>query len=104
MLRPALPGASLTSGFALADRGTLHKAVSLENEAHIIEETWLFRDSEPVQTLLLNSEQVKWLGGGLTCSYHRLGWRSLVWSRGANHQALTEGPGSPGLWDGGKAN
>lgn len=62
-LCPALPGMSLTSSFALADQGTLHKAVSLENEAHIIEETRLFQDLEPVQTLLLNSQKVEWLGG-----------------------------------------
>ncbi|XP_034502824.1 semaphorin-4D isoform X3 [Ailuropoda melanoleuca] len=53
----ALDGTFYDVMFVGTDRGTLHKAVSLENEAHIIEETWLFRDSEPVQTLLLNSEQ-----------------------------------------------
>ncbi|XP_021119385.1 semaphorin-4D isoform X5 [Heterocephalus glaber] len=39
------------------DRGALHKAVSLENEVHIIEETQIFPDSEPVQTLLLSSKK-----------------------------------------------
>uniref|UniRef100_A0A452RNB8 Semaphorin 4D n=1 Tax=Ursus americanus TaxID=9643 RepID=A0A452RNB8_URSAM len=53
----ALDGTFYDVMFVGTDRGTLHKAVSLENEAHIIEETWLFQDSEPVQTLLLNSEQ-----------------------------------------------
>lgn len=43
----------------LADRGALHKAISLENDVHIIEETQLFRDLEPVQTLLLSSKKVK---------------------------------------------
>lgn len=45
--------------FDLSDRGALHKAVNLENEVHIIEETQLFEDSEPVQTLLLSSKKVK---------------------------------------------
>lgn len=47
----------------LADRGALHKAISLENDVHIIEETQLFQDMEPVQTLLLSSKQVKCLHG-----------------------------------------
>lgn len=45
--------------FDLADRGGLHKAISLENDIHIIEETQLFQDLEPVQTLLLSSKKVK---------------------------------------------
>ena len=45
--------------FDLADRGALHKAISLENDIHIIEETQLFQDLEPVQTLLLSSKKVK---------------------------------------------
>ncbi|XP_035579427.1 semaphorin-4D isoform X1 [Zalophus californianus] len=53
----ALDGTVYDVMFVGTDRGTLHKAVSLENEAHIIEETRLFEDPEPVQTLLLNSEQ-----------------------------------------------
>lgn len=51
-------------GFDLADRGALHKAVTLENDVHIIEETQLFQDLEPVQTLLLSSKQVKRLAAG----------------------------------------
>ncbi|XP_042542728.1 semaphorin-4D-like [Dipodomys spectabilis] len=38
-------------------RGTLHKAVQLEKGMHIIEETQLFRNSEPVQNLLLSSKK-----------------------------------------------
>ncbi|XP_045877993.1 semaphorin-4D isoform X3 [Meles meles] len=53
----ALDGTPYDVMFVGTDRGTLHKAVSLENEAHIIEETRLFQDLEPVQTLLLNSQQ-----------------------------------------------
>lgn len=59
---PALacpPGSSLTCLFDLADRGALHKAISLENEVHIIEETQLFQSFEPIQTLLLSSKKVK---------------------------------------------
>lgn len=105
-LCPALPGTSLPSSFALADRGTLHKAVSLENEAHIIEETRLFQDLEPVQTLLLNSQQVEWPGGQphVSVSPARPGRHAPVWSRGPDLQALTLGPGNPGLWDEWKAN
>ncbi|EPY86887.1 semaphorin-4D isoform 1 precursor [Camelus ferus] len=39
------------------DRGALHKAINLENDVHIIEETQLFQDFEPVQTLLLSSKK-----------------------------------------------
>uniref|UniRef100_A0ABI7WT51 Semaphorin 4D n=1 Tax=Felis catus TaxID=9685 RepID=A0ABI7WT51_FELCA len=53
----ALDGTVYDVMFIGTDRGALHKAVSLENDAHIIEETQLFRDFEPVQTLLLNSEK-----------------------------------------------
>lgn len=45
----------------LADRGALHKAVILTKEVHVIEETQLFRDSEPVLTLLLSSKKVMWV-------------------------------------------
>lgn len=41
--------------FVGTDRGALHKAINLNGDAHIIEEIQLFRDSEPVQTLLLSS-------------------------------------------------
>lgn len=51
----------LTCAFDLADQGTLHKAISLEGDMHIIEEIQLFQDSEPVQTLLLSSKKVKGL-------------------------------------------
>ncbi|XP_043422739.1 semaphorin-4D isoform X2 [Prionailurus bengalensis] len=53
----ALDGTVYDVMFIGTDRGALHKAVNLENDAHIIEETQLFRDFEPVQTLLLNSEK-----------------------------------------------
>ncbi|KAM9207701.1 semaphorin-4D isoform 2-T2 [Dugong dugon] len=45
--------------FISTDRGTLHKAVSLENGVHVIEETQLFQDFSPVQTLLLSSKKGK---------------------------------------------
>ena len=48
----------LTCSFHLADRGALHKAISLENDIHIIEETQLFQDFEPIQSLLLSSKKV----------------------------------------------
>ncbi|XP_047556108.1 semaphorin-4D isoform X2 [Lutra lutra] len=53
----ALDGTPYDVMFVGTDQGTLHKGVSLENEAHIIEETRLFQDLEPVQTLLLNSQK-----------------------------------------------
>ncbi|XP_039946753.1 semaphorin-4D isoform X9 [Hirundo rustica] len=40
--------------FIGTDRGALHKAISYENGMHIIEETQLFPNFEPVQTLLLS--------------------------------------------------
>lgn len=51
----ALDGTAYDVMFVSTDRGALHKAVSLAGEVHIIEETQLFRDAEPVQTLLLSS-------------------------------------------------
>lgn len=53
----ALDGTIYDVMFVSTDRGALHKAVSLENEMHIIEETQIFQDSEPVQTLLLSSKK-----------------------------------------------
>ncbi|XP_069889439.1 semaphorin-4D isoform X2 [Dipodomys merriami] len=50
----ALDGTIYDVMFISTDRGTLHKAVSLDNDVHIIEETRLFQNSEPVQTLLLS--------------------------------------------------
>ncbi|XP_012891889.1 PREDICTED: semaphorin-4D-like, partial [Dipodomys ordii] len=41
--------------FVSTDQGTLHKAVTLKNGMHIIEEIRFFQNSEPVQTLLLSS-------------------------------------------------
>ncbi|XP_074851171.1 semaphorin-4D isoform X2 [Carettochelys insculpta] len=41
--------------FIGTDKGALHKAISNENGMHIIEETQLFPNFEPVQTLLLSS-------------------------------------------------
>ncbi|XP_037706910.1 semaphorin-4D isoform X2 [Choloepus didactylus] len=55
----ALDGTVHDVMFLSTDRGALHKAVSLENEVHIIEETQLFQDFEPVQTLLLSSKKGK---------------------------------------------
>uniref|UniRef100_A0A8D2KJU8 Semaphorin-4D n=1 Tax=Urocitellus parryii TaxID=9999 RepID=A0A8D2KJU8_UROPR len=53
----ALDGTVYDVMFVSTDRGALHKAVSLGNEVHIIEETRLFQDSEPIQTLLLSSKK-----------------------------------------------
>ncbi|XP_071458673.1 semaphorin-4D isoform X2 [Marmota flaviventris] len=53
----ALDGTVYDVMFVSTDRGALHKAVSLENDVHVIEETQLFRDSEPIQTLLLSSKK-----------------------------------------------
>ncbi|XP_074186310.1 semaphorin-4D isoform X3 [Rhinolophus sinicus] len=53
----ALDGTVYDIMFVSTDRGALHKAISLENDVHIIEETQLFQDMEPVQTLLLSSKQ-----------------------------------------------
>ncbi|XP_077886793.1 semaphorin-4D isoform X3 [Ictidomys tridecemlineatus] len=53
----ALDGTVYDVMFVSTDRGALHKAVSLGNEVHVIEETRLFQDSEPIQTLLLSSKK-----------------------------------------------
>ncbi|XP_061056624.1 semaphorin-4D [Eubalaena glacialis] len=53
----ALDGTVHDVMFVSTDRGALHKAISLENDVHIIEETQLFQDFEPVQTLLLSSKK-----------------------------------------------
>ncbi|XP_019483944.1 PREDICTED: semaphorin-4D isoform X2 [Hipposideros armiger] len=53
----ALDGTVYDVMFLSTDRGALHKAISLENSVHIIEETQLFQDMEPVQTLLLSSKK-----------------------------------------------
>ncbi|XP_036116620.1 semaphorin-4D isoform X1 [Molossus molossus] len=53
----ALDGTVYDVMFISTDRGALHKAVSLDNDVHIIEETQLFQDLEPVQTLLLSSKK-----------------------------------------------
>lgn len=70
-------------GFDLADRGALHKAVILGKEVHVVEETQLFQDYEPVQTLLLSSKKVMWSGAGPgACLLHGedwLGWCLKVW-------------------------
>uniref|UniRef100_A0A4X1SFM9 Semaphorin 4D n=1 Tax=Sus scrofa TaxID=9823 RepID=A0A4X1SFM9_PIG len=52
----ALDGTVHDVMFVSTDRGALHKAISLDNSVHIIEETQLFQD-EPVQTLLLSSKE-----------------------------------------------
>ncbi|XP_036158234.1 semaphorin-4D isoform X1 [Myotis myotis] len=53
----ALDGTVYDVMFVSTDRGALHKAISLESDVHIIEETQLFQDLEPVQTLLLSSQK-----------------------------------------------
>ncbi|KAB1255877.1 Semaphorin-4D [Camelus dromedarius] len=53
----ALDGTVYDVMFVSTDRGALHKAINLENDVHIIEETQLFQDFEPVQTLLLSSKK-----------------------------------------------
>ncbi|XP_048195005.1 semaphorin-4D isoform X2 [Perognathus longimembris pacificus] len=53
----ALDGTVYDVMFISTDRGTLHKAVSLDNDMHIIEETRLFQNFEPVQNLLLSSKK-----------------------------------------------
>nr|XP_036865634.1 semaphorin-4D isoform X1 [Manis javanica] len=53
----ALDGTMYDVMFISTDRGALHKAISLENEVHIIEETQLFQSFEPIQTLLLSSKK-----------------------------------------------
>ncbi|XP_047617689.1 semaphorin-4D isoform X2 [Phacochoerus africanus] len=53
----ALDGTVHDVMFVSTDRGALHKAISLGNSVHIIEETQLFQDFEPVQTLLLSSKE-----------------------------------------------
>ncbi|KAM5228038.1 semaphorin-4D [Ctenodactylus gundi] len=55
----ALDGTFYDVMFVSTDRGALHKAVSLESEVHIIEETQLFQDLEPIQTLLLSLKEGK---------------------------------------------
>ncbi|XP_019410323.1 PREDICTED: semaphorin-4D isoform X1 [Crocodylus porosus] len=55
----ALNGTVYDVMFIGTDQGALHKAISYENGMHIIEETQLFPDFEPVQTLLLSSEMGK---------------------------------------------
>ncbi|XP_012581998.1 PREDICTED: semaphorin-4D [Condylura cristata] len=53
----ALDGTVYDVMFLSTDRGALHKAISLDSDSHIIEETQLFQDLEPVQTLLLSSKK-----------------------------------------------
>ncbi|XP_065803459.1 semaphorin-4D isoform X2 [Muntiacus reevesi] len=53
----ALDGTTHDVMFVSTDRGALHKAISLENDIHIIEETQLFQDFEPIQSLLLSSKK-----------------------------------------------
>lgn len=43
----------------LVDDGRLHKAINVNNKMHIIEEMVLFRDSQPVQNIELDTEKVK---------------------------------------------
>ncbi|CAN8220132.1 unnamed protein product [Coccothraustes coccothraustes] len=52
----ALSGTMYDVMFIGTDQGALHKAISYENGMHIIEETQLFPNFEPVQTLLLSSK------------------------------------------------
>ncbi|XP_034366101.1 semaphorin-4D isoform X4 [Arvicanthis niloticus] len=53
----ALDGTFYDVMFISTDRGALHKAVILAKEVHVVEETQLFQDSEPVLTLLLSSKK-----------------------------------------------
>ncbi|XP_075825759.1 semaphorin-4D isoform X4 [Microtus pennsylvanicus] len=55
----ALDGTFYDVMFISTDRGALHKAVILGKEVHVVEETQLFQDYEPVQTLLLSSKKGK---------------------------------------------
>uniref|UniRef100_A0A8C8VJ74 Semaphorin-4D n=1 Tax=Pelusios castaneus TaxID=367368 RepID=A0A8C8VJ74_9SAUR len=55
----ALSGSVYDVMFISTDKGALHKAISYENGMHIVEETQLFPNFEPVQTLLLSSEKGK---------------------------------------------
>ncbi len=43
----------------LVDNGRLHKAINVNNKMHIIEEMVLFRDSQPVQNIELDTEKVQ---------------------------------------------
>lgn len=43
----------------LLDDGRLHKAINVNNKMHIIEEMALFRDSQPVQHIELDTEKVR---------------------------------------------
>ncbi|XP_013210661.1 semaphorin-4D isoform X2 [Microtus ochrogaster] len=55
----ALDGTFYDVMFISTDRGALHKAVILGKEVHVVEETQLFQDYEPIQTLLLSSKKGK---------------------------------------------
>ncbi|XP_030741278.1 semaphorin-4D [Echinops telfairi] len=55
----ALDGTIYDVMFISTDKGALHKAISLENSMHIIEETQLFQDFAPVRALLLSSKKGK---------------------------------------------
>ncbi|KAM8792894.1 semaphorin-4D [Eudromia elegans] len=55
----ALNGTIYDVMFIGTDQGALHKAISCENGMHIIEETQLFPNFDPVQTLLLSSKKGK---------------------------------------------
>ncbi len=44
----------------LLDDGRLHKAINVNNKMHIIEEMELFRNSQPVQHIELDSDKVRW--------------------------------------------
>nr|XP_034955427.1 semaphorin-4D isoform X1 [Zootoca vivipara]XP_034955428.1 semaphorin-4D isoform X1 [Zootoca vivipara]XP_034955429.1 semaphorin-4D isoform X1 [Zootoca vivipara]XP_034955430.1 semaphorin-4D isoform X1 [Zootoca vivipara]XP_034955431.1 semaphorin-4D isoform X1 [Zootoca vivipara]XP_034955432.1 semaphorin-4D isoform X1 [Zootoca vivipara] len=55
----ALNGTLYDVMFISTDRGALHKAIGYENGMHIIEETQLFANFEPIQTLLLSSKKGK---------------------------------------------
>ncbi|XP_063083336.1 semaphorin-4D isoform X3 [Cavia porcellus] len=85
----ALDGTVYDVMFLGTDRGALHKAVNLENEVHIIEETQLFEDSEPVQTLLLSSKKPRLLSPFLLLAPPPC----PVWA--PTHPPLPEAPGQP---------
>lgn len=67
---PFFPLPYLIDCFVVSDRGALHKAISYENGMHIIEETQLFPNFEPVQTLLLSSKKVSAVSITVFTSFH----------------------------------
>ncbi|KAG8520199.1 Semaphorin-4D [Galemys pyrenaicus] len=92
----ALDGTAYDVMFISTDQGALHKAVSLDSDVHIIEETQLFQDSEPIQNLLLSSKQAGAGVGGVACE-HPLGWAPLAPCDPLGRERVSEAPGAVGL-------